>query len=72
MKEFSYIGLKCPIPVLKAYKELKNNPNTMEFKFRCDDPSAPNDFKDLCKNTGLNYFIEIEKDGYFIITITRD
>ena len=72
MKELNYIGLKCPIPVLKAYKELKNNPDIKEFKFRCDDPSAPNDFKDLCKNTGLNYIEKIEKDDYFIITITRD
>ena len=72
MKEFNYIGLKCPIPVLKAYKELKNNPNTKEFKFSCDDPSAPKDFKDLCKNTGLNYIKEIKKDNYFIIFIRRD
>ena len=47
MKEFNYIGFKCPIPVLKAFKELKNYPKEKNFQFKCDDPTAPKDFEDL-------------------------
>ena len=71
MKKFDYIGLKCPIPVLKAFKELKTNPNEKTFMFICDDPTAPKDFKDLCKNTGLILNHIEEKGKNFIITISR-
>ena len=33
LKEFDYIGLKCPIPVLKAFKEIKKNPLENNFNF---------------------------------------
>tara|TARA_B100001248_G_scaffold246969_1_gene218017 strand:- start:897 stop:1115 length:219 start_codon:yes stop_codon:yes gene_type:complete len=72
MKEFNYLGLKCPIPVLKAFKELKKNPKVQSFQFKCDDPTAPKDFKDLCKNTGLNFHKVIKEDNYFIIFINRN
>ena len=71
MKEFNYIGFKCPIPVLKAFKELKNYPKEKNFLFKCDDPTAPKDFEDLCKNTGLILNKVIEKENYFIIIINR-
>ena len=71
MKEFNYIGSKCPIPVLKAYKDLKQNPKISIFQFKCDDPSAPKDFKDLCKNTSLIFDKVIKKDKYFIIILKR-
>tara|TARA_B100000941_G_C28254050_1_gene423060 strand:- start:94 stop:312 length:219 start_codon:yes stop_codon:yes gene_type:complete len=71
MKKFNYIGYKCPIPVLKAYKDLKNNPEISVFEFKCDDPSAPKDFGDLCNNTGLILDKVIKKNKYFIISIKR-
>lgn len=72
MKKFDYRGLKCPIPVLKAYKEVKKNPKEKTFIFECDDPSAPKDFKDLCKNTGLILNQIEEREKNFIIIITKN
>ena len=71
MNEFDYKGLKCPIPVIKAYREIKKNPAEKKFKFMCDDESAPKDFKDLCDNTGLKLSKVIKKDTYFLILIER-
>ena len=71
MKEFDYIGLKCPIPVLKAYRELKKNPKEKNFRFKCDDPTATKDFKDLCKNTGLKFTKVEDKKNCFVIFISR-
>ncbi|MBF96309.1 MAG: hypothetical protein CFH34_00547 [Alphaproteobacteria bacterium MarineAlpha9_Bin4] len=71
MKEFDFIGLKCPIPVLKAFKELKNYPKEKNFQFKCNDPTAPEDFRDLCKNTGLKLIKIEKKDDYIVIIIKR-
>ena len=71
MKEFDYRGLKCPIPVLKAFREIKKNPRQKNFKFICDDKTAPKDFKDLCNNTGLKLSRIIKKESYFLILLDR-
>ena len=71
MKEFNYIGLKCPIPVLKAYKEIKKNPKENDFKFICNDPSAKKDFQDLCKNTGFKLSKTLKEKDNIIIFINR-
>ena len=47
MKKFDYRGLKCPIPVLKAFKEIKKKKIENNFEFLCDDKTAPKDFKDF-------------------------
>ena len=54
-------GLKCPIPVLKAFKIIKSEKNERDFTFLTDDLSAPKDFKDFCANTG-HTIIEIKKN----------
>ena len=60
MSAHNFIGLKCPIPVLKAFKIIKEEKTTIEFIFLTDDLSAPKDFKDFCNNTGLS-LLEIKK-----------
>ena len=71
MTEFDYRGFKCPIPVIKAFREIKKTPDEKSYSFKCDDESAPKDFKDLCKNTGLKLTKVIKKDSYFLIFINR-
>ena len=71
MKKSNYIGLKCPIPVLKAFKVIKSHPKETKFEFMCDDPTAVKDFTDLCKNTGLKLNKIINKKSFIIITINR-
>ena len=63
MKTYDYRGLKCPIPVLKAYKIFKslNKSKSYKLSFLCDDESAPRDFTDFCNNTGL-VLVSIKKN----------
>lgn len=71
MKSYSFLGLKCPIPVLKAHKIIKYEKKVTQFEFLCDDSTAPKDFDSLCKNiANLDLKILKEKD-YFRILITK-
>ena len=72
MKKFDYRGLKCPIPVLKAFKEIKKNPLENNFEFLCDDETAPKDFEDLCSNTNLKFDKFIKKKTYYLISISKN
>ena len=71
MSVHDFRGLKCPIPVLKAFKVIKEEKLTMQFTFLSDDPSAPKDFKDFCINTGFILININEKSSYHEITIKR-
>ena len=53
MRVLDFKGLKCPIPVLKAFKIVKEEKEINEFTFLTNDTSAPKDFKDFCENTGF-------------------
>ena len=71
MSIHDFRGLKCPIPVLKAFKATKDENSTKEFIFLTDDTSAPKDFKDFCTNTGY-ILVSINKKNYHHeITIKR-
>ncbi len=72
MMQFDYRGLKCPIPVLKAFKDIKKNPEIKLYEFICDDKTAPKDFKDLCSNIGLKLSKVIDKKNFYIIIISRN
>ena len=43
----NFKGLKCPLPVLKAKRVIKNMEPNEEQVFLCDDPASPLDFKHL-------------------------
>ena len=44
MSTYDFRGLKCPIPVIKAFKLIKEKKEELEFTFLTDDKSAPEDF----------------------------
>ena len=62
------IGLKCPMPVLKANKKLKNFKSGDIINFLVDDESAPDDFKILCETKGYK-IIDIYKNKHTTICI---
>ena len=64
MKTFDFIGLKCPIPVLKAHKIIKASSENAELEFLSDDPTAPQDFESLCNNM-KSLKLDIIKDKEF-------
>ena len=71
MSVHDFKGLKCPIPVLKAFKIIKEKKGTIEFTFLTDDLSAPKDFKDFCNNTGLKLLAVNKIKTYHEIKISR-
>ena len=71
MSVIDFKGLKCPIPVLKAFKIIKKEKEINEFIFLTDDISAPKDFRDLCKNTGYILISIKKKSNHHEITIKR-
>ena len=71
MHIIDFKGLKCPIPVLKAFKIIKKEKEVKEFMFLTDDTSAPKDFKDFCTNTGYILISINKKNDHHEITIKR-
>ena len=71
MSIFDFKGLKCPIPVLKAFKIIKKEKKVKEFIFLTNDISAPKDFKDFCTNTGYTLVSINKKNDHHEITIKR-
>jgi len=45
-------GLKCPLPVLKARKALRDLPAGGLLRVLATDPGASKDFEHFCKTTG--------------------
>tara|TARA_B100000963_G_C22304930_1_gene527411 strand:+ start:55 stop:273 length:219 start_codon:yes stop_codon:yes gene_type:complete len=72
MRSINLKGLKCPIPVLKAYKILKEEKIEKDFEFISDDKSSPKDFKDLCDNAGYKLVGVKEQNKIFHIRINLD
>ena len=71
LKTHDYTGLKCPLPVLKAKRIIKNLDFNEEHVFICDDPASPIDFKHLCNNEGLKIDITNKSDGKFMFKIMK-
>lgn len=46
------IGLRCPLPMLKAKKVLANMVQGSVLTVLTTDPSAPEDFAAFCQQTG--------------------
>jgi len=45
-------GLRCPLPVLKARKAMKDLPAGGTLRVLATDPGAVKDFEAFCKTTG--------------------
>lgn len=62
------LGLKCPIPVLKANKIIKEYKKGDIIEFLVDDIAAPNDFKVYCETKNYK-LLSINKLKYITIKI---
>lgn len=64
-------GLKCPLPVLRARKAMKDVSPGGLLQVLATDPGAPKDFIHFCETTG-NELVENRQDGdIYILTIKR-
>ena len=60
--KLNLIGLKCPFPVLKTMKKLKEIPNNQYLEVVTDDFNARKDFQEL-NNNGKILLIDLKKDN---------
>ncbi len=70
MKKSDFIGLKCPLPVLKAKRVIKKMKKGESHLFLSDDPSSPIDFSHLCEveNLELNF---TKTNGIYLFNVRK-
>ena len=70
-KTLDYRGLRCPMPVLKTKKELKNVASGQIIEVIVDDIGARKDIPAMLNKTG-NELVELKEDnGNLIFTIKK-
>ena len=66
-----YSGLKCPIPVLRAKKDLKKVAEGTKITIISTDPSSPKDFKVFCQTLGYKFIDSTNFKGIYKIKIIK-
>ena len=61
-------GLKCPLPVLKARRQLAQMTDGV-LEVTADDPAAPLDFEHFCDTAGHQLVRNDSADGIFTFHI---
>jgi len=69
-KTFDYTGLKCPMPVLKTKKELKNIASGQVIEVISDDIGAKKDIPALLNKLG-HELVEFREDNGNLIFIIK-
>jgi len=64
-------GLKCPLPVLRARKAMKDVAPGGVLEVHATDPSAMQDFRAFCETTGHALLDSREADGVYVIRIRK-
>jgi tRNA 2-thiouridine synthesizing protein A len=64
-------GLKCPLPVLKARKAMRDVPDGGVLRVLATDPGAAKDFEHFCKTTGHHLLSAREDAGTLIFEIRK-
>ncbi|MHA2039418.1 MAG: sulfurtransferase TusA family protein [Promethearchaeota archaeon] len=69
-KTFDYTGLRCPMPVLKTKKELKNFSSGQVIEVVVDDIGAKKDIPAMLNKTG-NELVELREDNGNLIFVIK-
>ncbi|WP_417820491.1 sulfurtransferase TusA family protein [Terasakiella sp.] len=64
-------GMRCPIPVLRASKEIKAMESGEILKITASDSQAPRDFRDFCNASGHELLLNEERDGKYVIILKK-
>ena len=71
MEEHDFTGLKCPLPVLKAKRVLKNLAKGKKVVFISDDPASPIDFTHFSENEGYEISTKSTAKGMHYFTMYK-
>ena len=64
-------GLKCPLPVLKARRQIDQMEAGAVLEVKADDPAAPLDFDHFCHTGGHQLLKSTENSGVFTMRIAK-
>ncbi len=64
-------GLKCPLPVLKARRQINEMSASSVLQVTADDPAAPLDFEHFCQTGGHLLLSSTQQEGVFIFRIAK-
>jgi tRNA 2-thiouridine synthesizing protein A len=64
-------GLKCPLPVLRARKKIRDVAPGQTLTVLATDPAALRDFEAFCDQTGHSFVSGSESDGVYTIVLKR-
>ena len=64
-------GLRCPLPVLKARRALKEVPPGGVLRVLATDPGAEKDFAHFCETTGCELLESTWDSGELSITLRK-
>ena len=65
--ELDALGLRCPLPVLKARKRLQALPAGGVLRLRADDPAARIDVPHFCAEQGHELVAEADEPGGVLV-----
>ena len=69
--ELNLTGMKCPLPVLKARRQITQMAPRSVLRVTADDPAAPLDFEHFCLTGGHDLLSATEKAGTFTFHIAK-
>jgi tRNA 2-thiouridine synthesizing protein A len=69
--KYDFTGLKCPLPVLKAKRVLKQLKEGERVVFISDDPASPIDFSHFSENEGYDLSIKTSELGKHYFTLSK-
>ncbi len=69
--ELNLTGMKCPLPVLKARRQINQMVPRSVLKITADDPAAPLDFEHFCNTGGHDLLSSTEQAGTFTFYIAK-
>jgi len=64
-------GMKCPLPVLRANKRIKDLGPGDELEALVTDAAAPGDFREFCESAGHDFVSCDEAGGHWSIVIRK-
>jgi len=64
-------GLRCPLPIMKATKAIKDMKQGQILRVSATDPGSKKDFEGWAKNGGHTLLEVKEENGVYIYTIRK-
>ena len=71
-KLIDLMGLRCPLPVLKIAKKIKEIRKGDIIKVKVDDPKAENDINELNKQINMTIIKKIKHNDFMLFEIEKN